>query len=210
MTLVLIGANSKSVRLNLASLFAPDSGFKIVGNLSIENALARLEDLDADVVLLHLESSADETTLFALEPAEIPLRPAFVILTDNAEKVSVDALRSAYAVLPLAAKAEEIIGAIHASMAGLMVFHRDLFNSLLLPLIGSEQPLDPSDRILTPRETEVLRMIADGLGNKEIAARLGISDHTVKFHISAILAKLGASNRAEAVTLGIREGLIMV
>ena len=71
-------------------------------------------------------------------------------------------------------------------------------------------PLDPSDRILTPRETEVLRMIADGLGNKEIAARLGISDHTVKFHISAILAKLGASNRAEAVTLGIREGLIMV
>ena len=52
-------------------------------------------------------------------------------------------------------------------------------------------------------------MIADGLGNKEIASRLKISDHTVKFHISAILAKLGASNRAEAVTLGIREGLIM-
>jgi len=53
-------------------------------------------------------------------------------------------------------------------------------------------------------------MIADGLGNKEIASRLKISDHTVKFHISAILPKLGASNRAEAVTLGIREGLIMV
>jgi len=109
--------------------------------------LARLEDLDVDVVLLHLESSADERTLFALESAEISPRPAFVILTDNAENVSVDALRSAHAVLPLAAKAEEIIGAIHASMAGLMVFHRDLFNSLLLPLVGSEQPLDPSDRM---------------------------------------------------------------
>jgi len=169
-----------------------------------------LEDLDADVVLLHLGSSADETTLFALEATEIPLRPAFVILTANAEIFPVDTFLSALAVLPLAAKGEEIIGAIHASMVGLMVFHRDLFNALLMPLVGGEQPLDPADRILTPRETEVLRMIADGLGNKEIASRLGISDHTVKFHISAILAKLGASNRAEAVTLGFREGLIMV
>jgi len=53
-------------------------------------------------------------------------------------------------------------------------------------------------------------MIAEGLGNKEIASKLGISDHTVKFHTSSIFAKLGASNRAEAVTLGIRDGLIMV
>ena len=95
-------------------------------------------------------------------------------------------------------------------MTGLVVFHRDVFSSLLLPLVGSEHALDSSERILTPRETEVLRMIADGLGNKDIASRLRISDHTVKFHISVILAKLGASNRAEAVTLGIREGLIMV
>jgi len=53
-------------------------------------------------------------------------------------------------------------------------------------------------------------MIADGLGNKEIASKLKISDHTVKFHISSIFAKLGAANRAEAVTLGIRLGVIMV
>ena len=50
-------------------------------------------------------------------------------------------------------------------------------------------------------------MVAEGLGNKEVASRLGISDHTVKFHISSIFAKLGASNRAEAVTVGIRHGL---
>jgi len=209
-TRVLIGANSKNVRLDLASLLAAESRFKIVGKLSIESALDQLENLDPDVVILHLESSADESRLFGLDPAEIPLRPAFVILTDNAENFPLDALRSADAVLPLGAKAEEIIATIDASSAGLVVFHRDVFNSLLLPLVGSEQPLDSSDRILTPRETEVLRMIADGRGNKEIASKLGISDHTVKFHISAILAKLGASNRAEAVTLGIREGLIMV
>ena len=63
---------------------------------------------------------------------------------------------------------------------------------------------------ITSRETEVLRMLAEGLVNKEIAARLGISEHTVKFHISSILDKLGASTRTEAVTLGIRRGLIPI
>ena len=63
---------------------------------------------------------------------------------------------------------------------------------------------------ITSRETEVLRMLAEGAVNKEIAARLGISEHTVKFHISSILDKLGASTRAEAVTLGIRRGLIPI
>jgi DNA-binding CsgD family transcriptional regulator len=53
-------------------------------------------------------------------------------------------------------------------------------------------------------------MIAEGLGNKEIASKLGISDHTVKFHIGSIFAKRGCSNRAAAVTFGIRQGLIMV
>jgi DNA-binding CsgD family transcriptional regulator len=63
---------------------------------------------------------------------------------------------------------------------------------------------------ITSRETDVLRMLAQGLVNKEIAARLGISEHTVKFHISSILDKLGASTRTEAVTLGIRRGLIPI
>ena len=63
---------------------------------------------------------------------------------------------------------------------------------------------------LTGREIEVLRLLAEGLGNKEVASRLGISDHTVKFHISSILAKLGAGRRTEAVTIGIRMGLILL
>ncbi len=61
---------------------------------------------------------------------------------------------------------------------------------------------------LTLREVEVLRLLADGSGNKEIASHLGISEHTVKFHISSILGKLGVSTRTEAVTTGIRRGLI--
>ena len=63
---------------------------------------------------------------------------------------------------------------------------------------------------LTPREIEVLRMMAEGFANKEIALRLSISDHTVKFHISSILGKLGVSSRTEAVTQGIRMGLILL
>jgi DNA-binding NarL/FixJ family response regulator len=63
---------------------------------------------------------------------------------------------------------------------------------------------------LTPREIEVLSMLAEGAGNKMIARRLGISEHTVKFHVGSILSKLDASSRTEAVTLGLRQGLIMV
>ena len=63
---------------------------------------------------------------------------------------------------------------------------------------------------LTPREEEVLALVRDGLGNKEIAGRLNISEHTVKFHISSILGKLGAGSRTEAVSQGIRKGLITI
>ena len=123
-----------------------------------------------------------------------------------------DALRSGVrAILPREATSEEIVAAIQASAAGLVVLHPDALGSVLFPTSSREQPeLDSSDQILTPREIEVLRMIAEGLGNKEIASKLAISDHTVKFHISSIFAKLDASSRTEAVTIGIREGLIMV
>jgi two-component system, NarL family, response regulator YdfI len=63
---------------------------------------------------------------------------------------------------------------------------------------------------LTPRELQVLRMMADGLGNKQIAAQLAISDHTAKFHVAQILAKLNASSRTEAVTIAIRRGLVPI
>ena len=74
----------------------------------------------------------------------------------------------------------------------------------------SRQIEDEIGEALTPRELEVLRMLADGLGNKEIADRLRISDHTAKFHVAQILAKLGAGSRAEAVAIGMRRGLVPV
>jgi len=70
--------------------------------------------------------------------------------------------------------------------------------------------LEPLPESLTPREVEVLRALADGLGNKEIGERLGISEHTVKFHVSSVMGKLGATSRTQAVTLGIQHHLVML
>ena len=70
------------------------------------------------------------------------------------------------------------------------------------------RPLDQPVEGLTPREHEVLTLLADGLPNREIAARLGVSEHTVKFHLGAIFGKLGASTRTEAVQKGLRSGVI--
>jgi two-component system, NarL family, response regulator YdfI len=63
---------------------------------------------------------------------------------------------------------------------------------------------------LTEREIQVLQLLAEGVGNKVIATRLNISEHTVKFHISSVLSKMGAASRTEAVTQGIRNGLILI
>jgi len=174
--------------------------------------LAQFENLQPDVVLLDLESPVDEAMSQAIESGSMVRNSALVILIDDPDFSVANALHSGVrAVIPRAATAEEIFAAIQASVAGLVVLHPDALHSVLSPMPSGDQPeLDPADQILSPREIEVLRMIAEGLGNKEIASKLGISDHTVKFHISSIFAKLGASSRTEAVTIGIRNGLIML
>jgi two-component system, NarL family, response regulator YdfI len=210
---ILIGANSEVARVGLASVLSKNRALQLLGSLSIDDALAQFQDFRADVVLLDLESPADELMSVATESNRVALSPVLVILADHAEKIpAAGAFRSGVrAILPREATSEEIFAAIQASVAGLVVLHPDALGSVLPLIQGREQPaLDSSDQLLTAREIEVLRMIAEGLGNKEIASKLRISEHTVKFHISSIFAKLGSSNRAEAVTIGIREGLIMV
>jgi DNA-binding NarL/FixJ family response regulator len=104
-------------------------------------------------------------------------------------------------VLPLDASEIQIGIAIQAAAADLVVLTSESTTSPAVPQAASG---------LTARETEVLRMIAEGMPNKQIAYRLGISEHTVKFHVSALLGKLGAGSRAEAVGAGIRQGVIML
>ena len=210
---VLIGASSEVVRAGKESLLATAPTFQVVGSFPIGTVLAQFEDLQPDVVLLDLESLTDESMSLAIELGGMVRNSALVILTDDPENFSAaDALRSGVrAILPREATSEEIVAAIQASVVGLVVLHPDALHSVLSPIPPGDQPgLESSDQILTPREIEVLRMIAEGLGNKEIAFKLGISDHTVKFHINSIFTKLGASSRTEAVTIGIRGGMIMV
>lgn len=102
----------------------------------------------------------------------------------------------------------EIAAAVIAAAAGLTVLTAAQVRH---SLHGGDSMLDEVliER-LTHRESQVLRMMADGLGNKEIASELKISEHTAKFHVAQVLGKLGAGSRAEAVAIGIRRGLIPI
>ncbi len=100
------------------------------------------------------------------------------------------------------ASAEELVAAVRAVASGL---------SVLSPALATQIARREVEEVpLTAREIEVLALMADGLPNKAIAARLGISEHTVKFHVGSILAKLGASSRAEAVAIAARKGILFL
>ncbi len=108
------------------------------------------------------------------------------------------------AVLPREASEQEIVAAVEAVAAGLIAVHPQFLETLQArPVMELAEPL-------TPRESEVLRLLAEGVANKEIAWRLSISEHTVKFHVASVLDKLNASSRTEAVAKGIRSGLVVV
>jgi two-component system, NarL family, response regulator YdfI len=213
-TRVLIAARSTIARTGLEALLATHATLVTVGSTpDIVSFVPQVEDQQPDVVLLELEAYDDETlaSLQALNALSRP--PACVILTDDAPGTwAAEVLRAGIrAILPRQASGSEIVAAVEAAAAGLVVLHRDTVDSLLPAASSPTRDLPaPAQQALTPREIEVLGMIAEGLGNKAIAWRLGISEHTVKFHVGSIFAKLNASSRTEAVTLGIRQGLILL
>ena len=114
-----------------------------------------------------------------------------------------------HAWLSFKSSAEELSAAIFAAACDLTVFTPDQLHS---PQQRARDHNEDNNLVekLTPRELQVLRLLARGLGNKEIAGQLGLSDHTAKFHVAQILAKLGAGSRTEAVSLGIRRGLLPI
>ncbi len=134
----------------------------------------------------------------------LPGEPAVVLLSESAGgEFTAGALRAGVrAVLPPDASREELRAAIHAAAAGLAVLRPRDLEPVFAPAAAESD--------LSPRELEILRMLAGGLPNKTIAWKLGISEHTVKFHVASILNRLNAASRTEAVTIGIRRGLIML
>nr|WP_275330612.1 response regulator transcription factor [Nodosilinea sp. TSF1-S3]MDF0364701.1 response regulator transcription factor [Nodosilinea sp. TSF1-S3] len=114
-------------------------------------------------------------------------------------------------LLPGQASGAEIVAALDAAVAGLVVVHPTLLDPLLA-VTGALQAAAPPGQpeALTPREVEVLTMLAEGLSNRAIARRLHLSEHTIKYHTSAIFAKLNVSSRTEAAIAGARAGLVLL
>ena len=170
--------------------------------LEIVEARALTHDPDSTA-----ERVADVTLALALSKNDLrALRAPIVVLSDTnaGERFG----RTVRAWLPLSSAVAEIEAALVAAAQDLFVLTLDQGRRWLRRETGGNE--DASIEELTPRELQVLRMLADGLGNKEIAAALHISEHTAKFHVSQILAKLGVSSRAEAVAIGMRRGLVPI
>jgi DNA-binding CsgD family transcriptional regulator len=174
-----------------------------------ERAAADLAELLAEENRLDVSTvvhAAGEPDVLLLKEMDAPPEwhdiPALVL---GEEPVSMSALVRAH--LPDSTTAEQLIAALVAVGNGLTVT-----NSEEVMGSGPRRPteLRPLVEALTPRELQVLRYLADGLSNKEIAASLSLSDHTVKFHVASILGKLGAASRAEAVAQGLRRGLVPI
>jgi DNA-binding NarL/FixJ family response regulator len=197
---VAIVAESPRLRSELLDVLREAGRFEVVANVpSLTDDFGPARDgaaVDAADVIL----TDAVTSVGAGMKAGDPAAAALVLLADEDELLgTLRPFRTGFALLPTAATGEQIIAAIEGAAAGLVVLHADHAGSLTAA---------PADDPLTPREREVLQMLATGLGNKEIAARLHISDHTAKFHVSQILAKLTAASRAEAVSIAMRRGLV--
>lgn len=135
-----------------------------------------------------------------------------VALIENAERAPILALLrfGSIAMIASDASTEQLEAAILGSAAGLVTVDQEIASHIAVQLPHEFPDIRQSVEELTRREIEVLRLLARGFGNREIAARLGISEHTAKFHISSILGKLDATSRTEAVTEGLRRGLILL
>jgi DNA-binding NarL/FixJ family response regulator len=201
---VLLAAASAVRRAGLETLIRNTDSLKLIGSLqSPRNLVQHVRDLEPDVILLDADSA---------QPIDSVVGVPFVVLIDESDASwTAQALRSGVkAILPRDADMDDVFSSIQAAHAGLVLLDAEVTQSLVAKIRPpSDQERELTDD-LTPREIEVLRMLAEGLGNREMAVKLGISDHTVKFHISSIFDKLNAASRTEAVTLGIRMGLILL
>ena len=199
------------LRRNLEQLPREDPAVIIVGMIDQMSSLRELLNRDrVDVLLLDVP-----THELLAEYRAGHDRTALVVLLEGADgEHTVRALRAgARAVLDRSASRNEIIAAIKAAIAGLVVVPANILGTLLpeAPLADDLLKADGSGHArLTRRELEVLAAMADGASNKAIARRLGISFHTVKFHVAAILAKLDADSRTEAVAKAAQLGLVML
>jgi NarL family two-component system response regulator YdfI len=199
---VAIMASGPSRRSWLERRLRAESSLKIAGTVSTFPFLrSLLSDTVVDVAVIDLET-APESGIGRDWLGELLEAVPLVILGSTPDSWTFSQIIRVErgAILSREASAEQIVHAIKSTAAGLLVFDGSLVPR---PEAGDELIAE-----LTPREIQVLQLLAEGLVNREIAERLSISEHTIKFHIGSILGKLQASSRTEAVTRGLRSGLI--
>lgn len=210
---IIVIAASPALRLGLRHILESDTSMEVVAEAaSLDAPLPDIEDVDILVIanqggwpsnfLEELGQAFENNAILLLIEGEIEAIPGL-------EAMSLVAL----GVLSLESTAEEIITAVLALKEGLLVGSPELVRLTQVSEADNETMhkirFDQSSIVtLTGREAEVLQLLAQGLANKQIALELSISEHTVKFHISSIYAKLGVTSRTEAVREGIQRGMI--
>jgi DNA-binding NarL/FixJ family response regulator len=208
---VLIVAAAVRTRRALESLLHV-RGFEVVGSFAvIEHAADVFAEKDLDATLIDAGDASLENLLEFLQETGLARgTPVILLLSGASPDVVSHALRlGVRGILPPSPEPQQLAAALEAVVRELVVLGSEA-GSLIRAAAGRTAPADELTEPLTPRENEVLRLLASGLGNKEIAAKLKISEHTAKFHVASILGKLGAASRAEAVSIGMRNGLILL
>jgi DNA-binding NarL/FixJ family response regulator len=199
------------VRDGLVAMLETQPDFMVVGTAgSGDEALTMTARADPDVLLLDLEMPRLDGVgvLRALAASGARVRAIVFTVFDTDERIIAAVEAGAAGYLLKGAPRADVFAAVRVVAGG---------GSLLAPLAASAvlrrvrgEPPPSRGPSLTPREQGVLEHLARGLGNKQIAAQLGISERTVKFHVSAVLTKLGAANRTDAVARAAQAGLIQL
>lgn len=192
------------MRAGLTALLA-EEGVEVAGAWPTFESWARDRLAPASDVLLLDPGSTTEIEEGA---AVAPLQPIVVLGPVSDEGRLIAALSGRpWGYLPRDASGERLAAAVRAVSNGLVALDPEMASRVVGRAVLSSD--DAGDE-LTPREREVLQLIAMGLSNKAIASRLAISEHTVKFHVASILGRLGATSRTDAVRIGARRGLVVL
>lgn len=199
---MLIVGEDPLARGGLAVLLAGEPGVEVLGQTSPgAGTAAAVAALQPDAVLWDLGVSPRSV------PEGIGGLPGVVALAGDEELAAQALAAGARGALPRDAGPGRLAAALRAAAQGLVTLDDSFAGALLRP----QPPVpDPLVEPLTPRELEVLQLLAEGLSNKEIGSRLGISESTAKFHVNSILSKLGAQGRTDAVVRAARRGLVLI
>lgn len=206
-TRILIIAPDPLARAGLALLLSSDPRLIVVGQIAPEDDLAtHLQTYQPNVVLWDL--GWNPTAYLEALTELVEIGPPVLALAPDEQSAGEVWSTGVRGLLLREVDGELMATALFAVGQGLMVLEPLLADTpSMRPGSGVQEPLVET---LTPRELEVLRGLAEGLSNKQIARQLAISEHTVKFHVNAILGKLGAQSRTEAVVRATRAGLILL